>query len=114
MTLEVSMSLNDQAVRYRSLEGRSVVITGGASGIGEAMVRAFVAQGSRVSFLDIDADGGAALASDTGASFHECDVTDIEALRIVLARIEQQSGGVQVLINNAGKDDRHDMQQVEP
>ena len=45
-------------VRYRSLEGRSVVITGGASGIGEEIVKAFVAQGARVSFIDIDCDGG--------------------------------------------------------
>ena len=45
------------SVRYRSLENRSVVITGGASGIGEEMVKAFVAQGARVSFIDI-ATGG--------------------------------------------------------
>ena len=75
------MSFDYQTVHYRSLEGRSVVITGGASGIGEEMVKAFVAQGSRVSLIDIDADRGEALASDSGASFHRCDVTDIEALR---------------------------------
>ena len=55
-----------------------------------------------------------ALASATGAAFHACDVTDIPALREVLARIESDQGGVDVLVNNAGKDDRHDMAEVEP
>ncbi len=50
------MPFDYQTVHYRSLERRSVVITGGASGIGEEMVKAFVAQGSRVSFIDIDTD----------------------------------------------------------
>lgn len=101
-------------VQYRSLEGRSVIITGGASGIGEEMVKAFVTQGSRVSFIDIDRESGETLASATGASFHACDVTDIPALRDVLARIESECGEVDVLVNNAGKDDRHDMNDVEP
>jgi NAD(P)-dependent dehydrogenase (short-subunit alcohol dehydrogenase family) len=102
------------SVRYRSLEGRSVVISGGASGIGEEIVKAFVAQGSGVSFLDIDQDRGKALAEATGATFHACDVTDISRLRDVLAQIEEERGGVDVLVNNAGKDDRHDMAEVEP
>jgi NAD(P)-dependent dehydrogenase (short-subunit alcohol dehydrogenase family) len=105
---------NYSSVRYHSLEDRSVVISGGASGIGEEMVKAFVAQGSRVSFLDIDDEGGAALAKATGASFHACDVTNVSRLREVLARIEHVHGGVDVLINNAGKDDRHDLADVEP
>jgi NAD(P)-dependent dehydrogenase (short-subunit alcohol dehydrogenase family) len=108
------MPFDYASVQYRSLQNRSVVITGGASGIGEEMVRAFVAQGARVSFLDIARDAGEALASSTGATFHACDVTDIPALRDVLARIESLSGTVDVLVNNAGKDDRHDMAEVEP
>lgn len=108
------MSFDYSNVQYRSLQGRSVVITGGASGIGEEMVRAFVAQGSKVSFIDISRDAGEALASATGASFHACDVTDIAALRDTLAKIESERGSVDVLVNNAGKDDRHDMNEVEP
>ena len=108
------MPFDDRTVQYRSLESRSVVITGGASGIGEEMVRAFVAQGTRVSFIDIARDMGEALAAETGASFHPCDVTDIPALREALARIESAAGSVDVLVNNAGKDDRHDMAEVEP
>jgi NAD(P)-dependent dehydrogenase (short-subunit alcohol dehydrogenase family) len=108
------MAFDYTTVQYRSLQDRSVVITGGASGIGEEMVRAFAAQGARVSFIDIAQEPGNALANATGATFHACDVTDIQALRAVLARIESDQGGVDVLVNNAGKDDRHDMAEVEP
>jgi NAD(P)-dependent dehydrogenase (short-subunit alcohol dehydrogenase family) len=108
------MSFDYSTVQYRSLENRPVVVTGGASGIGEEMVKAFVAQGSRVSFLDIDTNRGGALAAATGATFHACDVTDTARLREVLSRIEAESGGIEVLVNNAGKDDRHAMDEVEP
>ncbi len=101
-------------VRYHSLEGRSVLITGGASGIGGAMVEAFAAQGARVSFIDIDANVGAAMADRTGTRFVPCDITDIAALRAAIADIEQFSGGIDALINNAGKDDRQVVGEVEP
>lgn len=101
-------------VRYHSLEGRNVLITGGASGIGEAMVAAFRAQGAKVSFLDIDETAGEATAEATGAEFHACDLTDIPALRAAVAKIEAKHGAVDVLVNNAGKDDRHRMDEVEP
>ncbi|WDZ81758.1 SDR family NAD(P)-dependent oxidoreductase (plasmid) [Ensifer adhaerens] len=101
-------------VRYRSLESRNVLITGGASGIGEAMVAAFRSQGSRVSFLDIDEDAGKATADKTGADFYGCDLTDIPALRDAVAKVEERHGAVDVLVNNAGKDDRHSMDEVEP
>ena len=109
------MSSTIQAFDTGLSKDRSVVITGGASGIGEEMVKAFVAQGARVSFIDID-DGQQGLhwRVTTGAAFHACDVTDIPALRAVLATIESDRGGVDVLVNNAGKDDRHDMAEVEP
>ena len=108
------MSFDYTTAQYRSLADRSVVVTGGASGIGEEMVRAFVAQGARVSFIDIAKDAGEVLAGATGASFYACDVTDVPALREVLSRIENDRGGVDVLVNNAGKDDRHDIAEVEP
>ena len=101
-------------VRYASLEGRSVLITGGASGIGEAMVTAFAAQGARVAFVDVDDAAGARVAETTGARFLSCDVTDIPALREAISEIETDAGGIDVLINNAGKDDRHQMSDVEP
>ncbi|WP_378942051.1 SDR family NAD(P)-dependent oxidoreductase [Mesorhizobium sp. ANAO-SY3R2] len=103
-----------ETVRYASLEGRHVLITGGASGIGEEVVKAFRAQGSRVSFIDIDETAGEKTAAATGADFHACDVTDIAMLREVIGKIEDRSGTVDVLVNNAGKDDRHAMADVEP
>lgn len=102
------------AVCYHSLEGRSVLITGGASGIGAAMVEAFVAQGARTSFIDIDEAAGKAMEARTGACFTACDVTDIAALRAAIADIEQAAGGIDALINNAGKDDRQVVETVEP
>lgn len=101
-------------VRYSSLSGRHVLITGGASGIGQEMVRAFASQGARVAFVDIDETGGAATAAETGASFHLCDVTDIARLRAVIAEIEADTGPIRVLVNNAARDDRHAMADVEP
>jgi NAD(P)-dependent dehydrogenase (short-subunit alcohol dehydrogenase family) len=98
-------------VHYASLQRRSVVITGGASGIGEQMARAFAAQGSRVHILDIARDAGAALANALpGSRFHACDLRDIAALRRVLGEIDD----IDVLVNNAARDDRHDMMSVEP
>lgn len=108
------MSASYDTVRYASLENRHVLITGGASGIGEEMVKAFRAQGSRVSFLDIDATAGAATAEASSAHFKPCDVTDISALRETIAAFEAEQGAVDVLLNNAGKDDRHAMAEVEP
>ncbi|MDE2199177.1 MAG: SDR family oxidoreductase [Rhodospirillales bacterium] len=101
-------------VTYRSLAGSRVLITGGASGIGADMVRAFAAQGARVAFLDIDEAAGTALARDIPAMFRPCDVTDIAALRAVIGQFLSDFGGIDVLVNNAARDDRHDMAVVEP
>jgi NAD(P)-dependent dehydrogenase (short-subunit alcohol dehydrogenase family) len=101
-------------VRYASLAGRSVLITGGASGLGAAMVEAFVEQGSRVAFLDVDVTSGSALAARTGARFLECDLLNIEALRAAVKEVETSQEGIGVLVNNAGKDDRQDFESIEP
>ncbi|OLP46940.1 SDR family NAD(P)-dependent oxidoreductase [Rhizobium oryziradicis] len=101
-------------VRYHSLENRNVLITGGASGLGADMVRAYRAQGAHVAFIDIDETAGKTIADETGATFHLCDVTDIAGLRTTIATIETELGSINVLINNAGKDDRHTMETVEP
>lgn len=108
------MSASYDTVLYRSLEDRHVLITGGASGIGEEMVKAYRAQGARVSFIDIDETAGAATAAATGACFYPCDLTDVALLRDTVARLENDHGAVSVLLNNAGKDDRHAMDEVEP
>ena len=98
------------SVRYASLAGRGVLITGGASGIGAEMVKAFVAQGARVSFIDID---DAEAAKSQGARYLHCDVTDIAGVRAAVAQVEA-TGPIDVLINNAARDDRHAMETVEP
>jgi NAD(P)-dependent dehydrogenase (short-subunit alcohol dehydrogenase family) len=101
-------------VHYRSLEGKSVLITGGANGIGAAIVEAFAAQGAKVAFLDVDAVAGGALERRTGASFVSCDLLDIDALRAAVHQVEEAQDGVSVLVNNAGKDDRQDFATIEP
>jgi NAD(P)-dependent dehydrogenase (short-subunit alcohol dehydrogenase family) len=107
------MAFDYTTARYASLAGRGVLITGGASGIGAEMVRGFAAQGALVHFLDIDTAGGTALAAETGARFAHCDVRDIPALRAAVDAAEAVAP-LAVLINNAGKDDRHDLFAVEP
>jgi len=103
--------MSTSTARYASLAGRAVLITGGASGIGAHMVREFVAQGARVSFIDIDAKAAAALVAEVPqARFVACDVTDIPALRAAIAEV----GEVEVLVNNAARDDRHTLESVEP
>lgn len=103
-----------ETVRYRSLEGRSVLVTGGANGIGAAMVQAFAQQGASVAFLDVDVEAGNALAQRTGARFVICNLLDIEALRAAIRTVEAAQGGVGVLVNNAGKDDRQAFASIEP
>lgn len=100
--------------RYSSLVGKTVIITGGASGIGADLVAAFSQQKSQVHFLDIDSAAGEALAAGQQARFHHCDLLDIAALRAVIADIHQQEGRIDVIINNAANDDRHDLFAVEP
>jgi NAD(P)-dependent dehydrogenase (short-subunit alcohol dehydrogenase family) len=102
------------SVRYASLEGRGVLVTGGASGIGEAFVRAFAAQGANVAFLDIDTAAAECVVAETGATFAACDITDTDRLREVTLMLEEDLGGIEILVNNAGKDDRHAMADVTP
>lgn len=108
------MTNSYDTVQYGSLKDRTVLISGGASGLGEEMVKAYAAQGAKVAFIDIDTEGGARTAAATGAKFFACDITDIAALRSAIASIEADLGGFDVLINNAGKDDRHALADVEP
>jgi NAD(P)-dependent dehydrogenase (short-subunit alcohol dehydrogenase family) len=78
------------------------------------MVAQFARQGSRVAFLDFDAANGAKVAQATGSLFVRCDLRDIAALRDAIARIRAELGEVQVLVNNAARDDRHPLDDVEP
>jgi NAD(P)-dependent dehydrogenase (short-subunit alcohol dehydrogenase family) len=101
---------------YPSLANKTVVVTGGGSGIGEVMVEGFARQKSRVFFLDVAVAESTALAARLGPTveFIRCDVTDVEALRRVIADIEAKAGPVSVLVNNAANDDRHRFEDVTP
>ena len=105
--------------RYPSLEGCPVLITGGASGIGEAMVKAFAEQGAKVGFLDIAEEAGRKLAEEISAkgqtaSFEPCNLKDIDALKAAIASLAQRNGPALVLVNNAANDTRHEWQGVTP
>lgn len=110
----------DQRARYPSLVGKRVLVTGGASGIGEGLVEAFVGQGARVLFCDIADDAARAVVARLapGAAhaplYRRCDLTDIEAVRALVAEADTALGGLDVLINNAGNDDRHALADVTP
>jgi NAD(P)-dependent dehydrogenase (short-subunit alcohol dehydrogenase family) len=97
--------------RYPSLDGTPVVISGGASGIGETIVREFAAQGSKVGFVDIDAERGKALetellAAGQTAAFVRCDITDTAAYQSTIRGFEGAHGPALALINNAANDQR--------
>ena len=107
----------DQATfaTYPSLKGKTVFITGGASGIGFELVRGFAAQGANVGFVDLHESNSQAL-SDTAVNItHEiCDLTNIEALQAALTKLASRLGPATVLVNNAANDDRHNWQDVTP
>ena len=102
-------------VTYNGLRGKGVIVTGGASGIGADIVRAFAAQGCRVGFVDRLDDAGQALAATLStASFEVCDVTDVAALQAAIGRLAQRIGGVDVLVNSVANDQRHRIEDVTP
>ena len=105
--------------RYPSLEGRGVIVTGGGSGIGMYLVAAFCAQGARVGFLDVDAEASARVAEVCAAAGNRpavavADLRDVAALREAIAALRGHTGPVGALVNNAGNDDRHSLEEVEP
>jgi D-xylose 1-dehydrogenase len=116
----ISMNPSQQFASYPSLQGRLVLITGGASGIGASLVEHFATQGSRVTFLDVDEDAAHKLVSEISTRgseapvFLPCDLKDIAALRVVIAEIEDRYGAIRVLVNNAANDDRHKFAEVTP
>jgi len=99
---------------YPSLQGRVAFITGGATGIGASLVEHFHAQGSTVSFVDVNEDAGRALAAKLGAWFRTCDVTDADALQAVIAAAAEALGPITVLVNNVADDTRHAAAETTP
>lgn len=120
-----SSTQSTRYARYPSLQGRSVFISGGATGIGACLVEQFVAQGARVGFVDIAEAEGRALVQRLGALpglhgattaplFVPCDITDVAALRAAIAEVAAAHGPVMALLNNAANDRRHRIDEVTP
>lgn len=107
-----------QFASYPSLRGRAVLVTGGASGIGESMVSHFARQGARVAFLDIQDEAGRRLATELEtegcpAPFYlHCDLTKVEALQAAVRDVLGALGTVDVLVNNGANDQRHSWEDV--
>ncbi len=104
---------------YPDLKDKTILITGGGSGIGASFVEAFARQGSRVAFIDIEEDASQELVSKLNSEdfppvFINCDLTDIVALKKSVKQIEHDFGAVRVLINNAANDQRHEPEDVTP
>lgn len=103
---------------YPSLEGRTVFVSGGGSGIGGSIVEHFAEQGSKVAFVDIDDAASTALVEKIAAAGHpaplytRCDIRDLGAYQAVLADVGKKLGAITVLINNAARDDRHTIDTV--
>jgi NAD(P)-dependent dehydrogenase (short-subunit alcohol dehydrogenase family) len=105
--------------RYPSLADRTALITGGATGIGAAMVDAFARSGARVAFLDVQEAPSRALVERLGDAarrplFLACDLRDVASLRQAVERVRAELGPVAVLVNNAANDERHDLDAVTP
>jgi D-xylose 1-dehydrogenase len=106
-----------RSARYPSLAGRTALITGGATGIGATLVQAFVAQGAKVGFVDIDAQAGHELAAQCQGApvpplFVAADLTDVDALHAAVDRVRSAFGLITVLLNNAANDRRHTLDSV--
>ena len=103
---------------YASLQGKRVFVTGGGSGIGEALVAAFAAQGAQVAFVDIVREPSEALCERLAQAgypaplFRHCDITDIAALQATMAELAAKIGDFDVLVNNAANDQRHAIEDV--
>lgn len=110
-----------ESARYPSLVDRAVLISGGGSGIGAAIVQHFALQGARVVFIDIDEAAANQLSEAIlklevkhQPIFRQVDVTDLETLKSTIADLGTQCGGFTVLVNNAANDQRHSIEEVTP
>ena len=112
------MSSRNKLANFASLKGKRVFVTGGGSGIGEAIVSAFAEQGAKVAFIDIAVDESLALCERLKKEgyapplFRACDIRDIPALQNTMNTMAAEIGDFDVLVNNAANDQRHKLEDV--
>ncbi|GAB3551174.1 SDR family oxidoreductase [Noviherbaspirillum agri] len=112
------MAATGELATFGSLKGKRVFVTGGGSGIGEGIVAAFAEQGAKVAFIDIAVEPSLALCERLAVAGHEkpvfrqCDIRDIPALQNVMRSLAAEVGDFDVLVNNAGNDQRHKPEEV--
>jgi D-xylose 1-dehydrogenase len=99
---------------YPSLHRKKIIVTGGASGIGEAITRNLVIQGAVVSIFDIDEQAGIELSAELGCHFFMCDVSQPQQIQKSISEAHHKMEGLNALINNAANDARHAWQEVTP
>jgi NAD(P)-dependent dehydrogenase (short-subunit alcohol dehydrogenase family) len=102
---------------YPDLEGKTVIVTGGGSGIGASIVTHFARQKAKVGLIDINAEAAAAVTKalvEGGGQVHAaiCDLRDVDAIRAAIDEIRKKLGPIGVLINNAAHDERHKTEDV--
>ena len=105
--------------QYPDLKNKTVLITGGGSGIGSSFVKAFTIQGCKVAFVDINENISKNLIKQFSSKnkkpiFIHCDLEDINALKQSIIKVENELGPIRVLINNAANDQRHEPEDVTP
>lgn len=109
------MSEATNLATYPSLVNKSVLITGGATGIGESIVEGFCRNQAKVAFIDLNEEAGNVLAQKTGATFVACDLRDIPAVKEAVAKCVEANGeSIDVVVNNAAHDERHAWHEVTP
>lgn len=105
---------------YPTLKNRSVFITGGGTGIGASLTSGFAAQGAKVAFVDIEGEASEKLVQEiekkhgNKVCFIKCDIRDVAALQSAVASAATQHGAIEILINNAANDQRHEISTVTP
>ena len=111
---------NAEFARYPSLRGRAVLVTGGATGIGESIVSHFARQGARVAFFDLQDEPARRLVDalktegESTPLYFRCDLTDVAALQEAVRQAVAELGTADVLVNNAANDERHKIEEVTP
>ncbi len=105
--------------QYPDLKNKTVLITGGGSGIGSSFVKAFAIQGCKIAFIDINENISKILVKQISSknqkpTFIHCDLEDINELKKSIIKVENELGPIRVLINNAANDQRHEPEDVTP